>query len=122
MNRFIEKYQKNFLIENDLIELTEVSEKRQEELKKEFNKVPPIREKEFLKDHEVEYDHSTKKFYYKTPLNLSDEELKKIIAMKSLNLISNSNKKLGVIRNILLFFLILTIIIVLPMILSFLIG
>lgn len=116
MSDFLEKYQEEFIINQGLVKAVGVSEERQRELEEMFKGLPAFREEEFLKEHNVTYDYNSKKFYNKVPHELTNQELDRYIAMKSLDILKDNNKKITIIRNILIFFFIIAIF---PMLFTF---
>lgn len=115
MGKCMNKYFEQFYEEYDLYEKEYLPEEEQERL----NSLPPDSNEEPFAMYGYEpnglYEY---RFFRKIPLQLSDSQLNNIILLKLLEQSEDMNKKQSTIKNILIFWCILTVIgIVIPLLL-----
>ena len=110
MNKIIEEYRKKFIIENDFYEKVYLTDEEQEKLNQLVHNGFENEESPFKKYKYENIGSSKYKFYEAKPIEVSDSELNQYISMKMLDLTKEMNDKQSTIKNIMVFWVILTII------------
>ena len=105
MGTRFEQYRKKFIEENDFYEKEYLPEEEQEELRKRF-------EENEIEDNPYEYERTENgfRFYVKKPAEVSESILNQYILMKTLDYTKAMDEKQNTMKNIMIFWLILTII------------
>lgn len=111
MNKTFEKFKEKFLTNNELnYERICVSEEENKKLNDFAFFSPTAKEAKILNDYYKDVDERGRYFYKKVPADISDEEIKQYAIMKSLEVLKSMDKKLDTIKNIMIFWLVLSII------------
>lgn len=112
MNMMLEKCREKFIEDNDYYEKVYLPEEEQERLnqkiiERDYNEGE---ENPFNKYSYEETEDNLYKFYEKKPMHIPDSELNQYISLKMLELTKAMDEKQKTMKNIMIFWLILTII------------
>lgn len=110
MNPNINEYREAFLQQHGLTKTKVYASKEETEiLKQKYNSYDT--RKEVLKEYKVEdYLYGTVRFYKEVELETNDEEISQFITFKTLELMQSMEQKQNTIKNIMIFWVTLTII------------
>lgn len=110
MNKLLEDYREQFIEENDHYEKVYLSKYEQDRLNQQVIEKNYKEGNPFEEYYYEETEDDLYRFYDTKPMEVSDSELNQYISMKMLEVTKEMNEKQNTIKDILIFWLILTII------------
>lgn len=111
MNKVVKKLKDEFLENNELLfEKVPVSKEENKELEKKYHYGSTSEHEKINEEYLIEDKIDGKAFYKKKPIDITDDELKEFMFITVHDIIRESNKNISTMKNIMIFWLILTII------------